>query len=237
MNLLSIETSADVCSMAITSDHKTLAVTKWSHNMQLSTRLHSILDQLFAIAQLSPDAVDGYAIGLGPGSFTGTRVAVVMGKTLSVATGKPLYGVDSLQMMAHSALNANPGSFILSLLQARVGEVYAAGYQDDQLPGHLEAVMEPSVHTADSLRDVMAQHDKPIIVVGQLPEGFEWLRDLPHFSAFSSSKPDAELLAAISYKQALDGIPLDALLQMPCYVKQASITVSKRRLVNPFAPN
>lgn len=236
--LLAIETSAEVCSLAITEDAKLLTSIKWAHKMQLSTRLIGILDQLFATASLSRESVDAYAIGLGPGSFTGTRVAVVMGKTLSVATGKPLYGVDSLAMMAQRTLEVNPDYLSVSLLNARIGEVYAAVYQQSDDRSQVLCVNSPSVHTPESLQILLeTEMTTPFIVSGQIPVGFEWVRNHHQFRSHDFCLPNAELLAEISYKQALNGKPLDALLQMPCYVKQASVTVSKRRLVNPFAPD
>lgn len=67
------------------------------------------------------------AISIGPGSFTGVRVAVSVAKGLALATGIPIVGVPTLEALA---LAAGPRSGVLwPLLDARKGEVYAAAFR------------------------------------------------------------------------------------------------------------
>ena len=236
MILLSIETSAEICSLAITDDNRLLARTNWPHKMQLSTRLHSILDQVFEIANIAPKDIDGYSVGLGPGSFTGTRVAVVMGKTLAVSATKPLYGADSLEMMAYRLCLSNPDCMVLSVLKARIGEVYGAMYQYTSNDGFQRIDAEIGVYTPDTLDQLISTcGDRKLIVTGQLSEEFHNVKQAPNYMCYMPNLPDAELLAEVSHHQASLNTTLDAFLLTPCYVKQASVTIPKRRLVNPFA--
>ena len=236
MILLSIETSAEICSIAIIDDSRLLARTSWPHKMQLSTRLHGILDQVFDTANINPQDVDGYAVGLGPGSFTGTRVAVVMGKTLATASSKPLYGTDSLEMMAYRLCVNNPDCMVLSVLKARIGEVYGAMYQSTLNDGFHRVDTEIGVYTPDTLCQHVSNHgDRKLIITGQLTEEFSNIKQTASCMCYSPNLPDAELLAEVSHHQATLNTTLDAFLLTPCYVKQASVTIAKRRLVNPFA--
>ena len=236
MILLSIETSAEICSIAITDDNRLLARTSWPHKMQLSTRLHGILDQVFKSANVNPQDVDGYAVGLGPGSFTGTRVAVVMGKTLATTANKPLYGTDSLEMMAYRLCVNNPDCMILSIMKARIGEVYGAMYQYTPNDGFHRVDAEIGVYTPETLSQLVDKcGNKQLIVTGQLSEEFDNIKQTPSSVCYVPNLPDAELLADVSHHQASLNTTLDAFLLTPCYVKQASVTIPKRRLVNPFA--
>lgn len=74
--------------------------------------------------------IEGYAVGLGPGSFTGLRVGLATWKGLAYANRRPIAGVSSLAAMALAALpEAPPGALLVPLLDARKGEVYAGFYR------------------------------------------------------------------------------------------------------------
>ncbi len=93
----------------------------------------AIREQLHA-AGLTLADLDGVVVGLGPGSFTGLRVGVMAAKTLAYATGKPLAGLDSLELVAHNA----PGD-VLSVAvaaDAQRGDLFTAEFHREQ-PGGL----------------------------------------------------------------------------------------------------
>lgn len=76
-----------------------------------------------------PD-VEGYAIGLGPGSFTGLRIGLATWKGLAYANRRPIVGASSLAAMALAAAPAaDAGAVLVPLLDAKKGEVYAGFYR------------------------------------------------------------------------------------------------------------
>jgi tRNA threonylcarbamoyladenosine biosynthesis protein TsaB len=78
-----------------------------------------------------PD-VEGYAVGLGPGSFTGLRIGLATFKGLAYANRRPIVGVSSLAAMALAAAReagTGPGALLVPLLDAKKGEVYAGFYR------------------------------------------------------------------------------------------------------------
>jgi len=91
----------------------------------------ALTDLLGALGRKVPD-VQGFAVGLGPGSFTGLRIGLATWKGLAYANRRPIAGVSSLAAMALEAAAALPAGsepLLVPLLDARKGEVYAGFYR------------------------------------------------------------------------------------------------------------
>lgn len=92
-------------------------------------RLPGALSDLLAAAGRRLPDVEAYAVGLGPGSFTGLRIGLATFKGFAYANRRPIAGASSLAAMALAAAPAaGPGSALVPLLDARKGEVYAGFY-------------------------------------------------------------------------------------------------------------
>jgi tRNA threonylcarbamoyladenosine biosynthesis protein TsaB len=106
-------------------------------------RLPSALSDLLVAEDLKLPDVEGYAVGLGPGSFTGLRIGLATWKGLAYANRRPIAGASSLAAMALAALSEAPaGALLVPLLDARKGEVYAGFYRAD---GEGVAAVAPEV--------------------------------------------------------------------------------------------
>lgn len=93
-------------------------------------RLPGALRDLLVAVDRKLGDVEGYAVGLGPGSFTGLRVGLATWKGLAYANQRPIAGVSSLAALALAAAPLAPGgALLLPLLDARKGEVYAGFYR------------------------------------------------------------------------------------------------------------
>ena len=89
----------------------------------------ALVDLLTAEGLAIPD-VEAYAIGLGPGSFTGLRIGLATWKGLAYANRRPIAGASSLAAMAlAAAADAGEGSVLVPLLDAKKAEVYAGFYR------------------------------------------------------------------------------------------------------------
>jgi len=93
-------------------------------------RLPGALRDLLVAVDRKLAEVEAYAVGLGPGSFTGLRVGLATWKGLAYANRRPIAGVSSLAALALAAAEAAPpGALLLPLLDARKGELYAGFYR------------------------------------------------------------------------------------------------------------
>lgn len=102
-------------------------------------RLPGALGDLLTATDRKLPEIEGYAVGLGPGSFTGLRIGLATWKGLAYANRRPISGGSSLAAMAlAAATSAEPGALLVPLLDARKGEVYAGFYKASS--GGVEAV-------------------------------------------------------------------------------------------------
>jgi tRNA threonylcarbamoyladenosine biosynthesis protein TsaB len=84
-----------------------------------------LVDAVLRSAGMALDRVDLIAVGIGPGSFTGTRIGVATAKGLAIGRGIALRGVDSFEALAVDA-RVPSGSEVAVAIDARKGEVYLA---------------------------------------------------------------------------------------------------------------
>lgn len=124
MKILAIDTTTDICSVAICEYTNLIAqMTINTGNKHSQTLLPSV-EQILKIAELSLDSIDAYACSTGPGSFTGVRIGVSTVKGLAYGRQKPCISVSSLEALAYNLLG-NDG-IASPVINARRGHVYNA---------------------------------------------------------------------------------------------------------------
>ncbi len=127
MYILGIETSTKTGSVAIVSEDGVIA--QYSLNIEVthSERLMSTVDRVLTDTGFQIADMDGYAVAIGPGSFTGLRIGLAAVKGLALVTGKPVAAVPTLKALAWNLpYAAYP---VCPMLDARKNEVYAATYR------------------------------------------------------------------------------------------------------------
>lgn len=147
MNLLAIETATEACSVALVHGETIIA------RSELAPRRHAervlpMADELLAEAGIGKHALDVIAVGRGPGAFTGVRLAVSLAQGMAMALDLPVVTVSSLAALALEA--PEDDASILAVIDARMGEIYAASYRRDD-HGGLLALDDERVCTAESL--------------------------------------------------------------------------------------
>jgi tRNA threonylcarbamoyladenosine biosynthesis protein TsaB len=124
MNILALDTSTSLATVAIAVGEKIVAESTFNTDRTLSARLIPEIEHLLALAGVAVVDIDLFAASVGPGSFTGVRGGVATVQGLALAGGKPCVGFSSLALLAMNfPLAAHP---VCALLDARKNEVYAA---------------------------------------------------------------------------------------------------------------
>ncbi len=128
---LAIETTTSVPGLALMRGDQLLV--KADSGLQAPSRVvFEWLQELLDAAHCTVDELDCIAFGAGPGSFTGTRIAVAMAQGLGYASGLPLCPVSSLAALAAGVMRNTTANKVACCLDARLGEVYLGLYQRDR---------------------------------------------------------------------------------------------------------
>jgi tRNA threonylcarbamoyladenosine biosynthesis protein TsaB len=127
MKILALDTATNSCSVAATDDGKLAAELTISKNQTHSKHLMELIHSVLENAGFGVVDLDGLAVTIGPGSFTGLRIGISTIKGLAHALGKPVVGVSTLKALARQC--GQTPHLICPLLDARKGEVYAATYR------------------------------------------------------------------------------------------------------------
>ncbi len=127
MKAIALDTSTEYLSLGIAEDKKILFEQAFLLERSHSTLLLPILGESLSRLDLSIQDIDGFIIGLGPGSFTGLRIGISMVKAMAVTLSKPVVGVPTLDCLAQSV--SEKETQIVPFVDAKRNQVYAALYQ------------------------------------------------------------------------------------------------------------
>ena len=130
MKVLGIDTSTSCGSVGLIDDESIISEYLLNIPVTHSERLLGAIELILKEARFAIGDLDGWALSLGPGSFTGLRIGVSTVKGLAFATQKPVAGVSTLDVLAHQ-ISPTP-YLICPILDARKGEVYTAFYRYEE---------------------------------------------------------------------------------------------------------
>lgn len=126
--ILAFDTATDYLSVAIGNSDIIVANRHvYAPRAHLSLLLPTI-DELLEEAAISLKEVDALAVGIGPGSFTGSRIGVATAQGLAHGAGKPLVGISSLDVLAEPLLSET--ALVCPIIDAKRREVYFAFYRE-----------------------------------------------------------------------------------------------------------
>ena len=127
MKILGIDTSTPIGSVALIDDDNLVAEHTLNIVQAHSSRLMPAIDTVLKWSDITAADLDGCAVGVGPGSFTGVRIGVATIKSLCYALDKPIVGVSTLEAVAYNLRWTN--GVICPLFDARRSEVYGAIFE------------------------------------------------------------------------------------------------------------
>ena len=160
--ILALDTSSDACSVALWDQGEVLSDLRLVPRQHAQTLLPQI-DELLSRAGVSLAELDAIAFGRGPGSFTGLRIAASTAQGLALAQDLPVIPVSTLEALALSAHKKYYARKLLTLLDARMDEVYWCAWQAG--PEGLQALVPESLAAPEAVLPPQAD-DQDWLLVG-----------------------------------------------------------------------
>ena len=159
MRVLAVETSTLAGGVAVLDDDRLLGEYLLDVRVTHSERLMVAVDRVLTDARISVADLDGIAVAIGPGSFTGLRIGLGTVKGLAFGRSMPIAGVPTLDAMAAGAPFAELP--VVPVVEARRNEVYASRYRWDGA-----RMQREWDYLAVTPAELAARLDEPVILVG-----------------------------------------------------------------------
>lgn len=166
-SVLAIETSTPACSVALRMGDT--VISRYCEEPRSHTKLvMSMVDEVLGQASIKATDLNGLAVTLGPGSFTGLRIGFATVQGLAFGLDLPVVAVSTLQVMVQTAVRKQGlevGTIIMPILDARMGEFNCGCYRLES-NGRCSALMQDQLLTADEALRLIDQY-QPHAVVGE----------------------------------------------------------------------
>jgi tRNA threonylcarbamoyladenosine biosynthesis protein TsaB len=223
LNLLAVETSTELCSVALLRGGELFVEEALAENRH-SEMLVPMVRKLLERAHLAATQMDAFGFGQGPGSFTGIRIACGLVQGLAYASHRPVVPVPSLLALAEQS---NEGR-VIAALDARMGEAYLAAYArsgDDW-----DEVIAPRLADAAALPPLPGRR---WAATGSGFDRHAWLRHAYRDSVemrFEGDLPRAGAVARIAARRFARGAGVAAAQAAPLYLRdKVALTAEERR--------
>jgi len=225
MKLLAFDTSTQWLSVACVAGDDCVSRAERAGQAH-SERLLPLIDEVLAEAKVALGELDAIAFGAGPGSFTGVRIACGVAQGLGLGADLPLVPVSTLEALAETAFRLHGAQRVLSCLDARMREVYVAGYRRE-------------AQRWVSEREAAVLH--PADVAGPVPasawfgagDGYTAYPDLAIRLGLAGCDPaivpDARWIAELARPRIVAGEAVSAAEALPLYVRhRVALTTAER---------
>ena len=225
--ILNIETSTDVCSVAI-SDSGQVIFNKEDHSgPNHAVKLGVYVDEALSFLDAHGLPLEAVAVSCGPGSYTGLRIGVSMAKGICYGRGVKLIAVPTLELMAVPVLLGehpeDEDALIVPMLDARRMEVYAEVF-DRALK--VVRPIQADIVDADTYKEYLDQHHLYFFGNGAA-KCMETINH-PNAHLVEGIEPLAKNMAPLAEKRFVEGKFEDVAYFVPFYLKDFVAKMPKK---------
>ena len=228
-NILNIETSTAVCSVALSSDGQIVDHHENYDGLNHATLLSQFINDMLNTAKRKEMSLDAIAVSIGPGSYTGLRIGLSQAKGLAFGLDLPLIGVNTLQLLTVTAMFKeffDDETLYVPMIDARRMEVYTAVYNSA-----LEAVLEPQamILNESSFASLLASHH--LVLIGNGAQKAKDIIKHPNVQFMPDIKPMAVDMLALAEKAFRERHFIDVAYSTPLYLKDFQATIPKKKVL------
>ncbi len=160
MITLGIDTSDYANAVGVSDGSRVLADSSFPARTDSLEQIVANIDSVLKSVGISLKEVDGIGVGLGPGSWTGIKVGVTVGKMLAFSTSRPVAGIPTFEALAY--MGCHESSFMCSVISAGIGDaVYAAFYRNGD-----NLFLREGKYFTGSVKDLVPLLKEPVLLVG-----------------------------------------------------------------------
>lgn len=217
-NILHIETSTEVCSVALSCDGYVQFHREAFDGPSHASLLGGFVQDAVTYARLKELPLHAVAVSGGPGSYTGLRIGVSEAKGLCFGLGLPLIAVSTLELLCTTAMfraDAEPDALICPMIDARRMEVYAAVYDRA-----LRTVRDTGADIVDenTYKEYLDQH--PVYFFGEGAAKCKERITHPNAHFIDNIRPLASMMFPLAEKAIAENDFKDVAYFEPFYLKE-----------------
>ncbi|MBQ8487470.1 MAG: tRNA (adenosine(37)-N6)-threonylcarbamoyltransferase complex dimerization subunit type 1 TsaB [Prevotella sp.] len=226
--ILHIDTSTDVCSVAVSEDSHTIFEQENHSGSNHAEQLGTMVDEAMSFADSHAIPFDAVAVSGGPGSYTGLRIGVSMAKGICYGRDLKLISVPTLELLCVPVLLrelVEDGALLCPMIDARRMEVYAGVYDRALRP-----VREVSadVVDADTYRPWLDGHN--VYFFGNGAKKCMETINHPNAHYIDGIEPLAKWMQPIAERRLMQGQTEDVAYYVPFYLKDFVAKMPKKLL-------
>lgn len=216
--ILNIETSTDVCSVAVSQDGACIYHDEDMSGKNHADKLGTFVDEAMSFTDSHAIPFDAVAVSCGPGSYTGLRIGVSMAKGICVGRDLKLLAVPTLELLCvpvllrHESIEEN--ALLCPMIDARRMEVYAAIYDRSLRPVRETAA---DVVDADTYREYLDRG--PVYFFGNGAAKCMDVINHPNAHLIEGINPEAKWMFPLAEKRMLNEKYEDVAYFVPYYLK------------------
>lgn len=221
MKVLGIDTSGYANSIGVIDGDRILADFTFEAKTDSLEKIVSNIDFALKSANLTLNDVQGLGVGLGPGSWTGIRVGVTVGKILAYSADKPVCGIPTLEVLAYNA--GSTTAQICPIINTGTKDtVYAAVYHREN-----DSLSRTGEYYVGNIQGLAAMLKEPTVLIGSEAKSYSWLiNQLPGSSNISiearEDTPRGSTVALLAARRLERGESDDVLSLTPLYLKEST---------------
>ncbi len=226
--ILNIETSTDVCSVAVSDNLHVIWNEECFEGASHAVKLGVFVDQALSYIRHDGLRLDGVAVSGGPGSYTGLRIGVSTAKGVCYGAGVPLISVPTLQVLCVPVLlreEIEEGALLCPMIDARRMEVYSEIF-DRRL--RTVRPVQADVVEADTYREFLDSHK--VYFLGNGSAKCKEVITHPNARFIDGVVPLAQYMHPLSDRRFFDSKFDDVAYYTPFYLKEFQATKPKRLL-------
>ena len=224
--ILHIETSTDVCSVAVSEDTQVIFQQDDHSGPNHAERLGSMIDEALSFTDNHAIPFDAVAVSCGPGSYTGLRIGVSMAKGICYGRNLKLIAVPTLELLCVPVLLREipeEDALLCPMLDARRMEVYSGIYNRA-----LKPIREvgADIVTAETYKDYLEEH--PMYFFGNGAKKCMDVINHPNAHLIEDIEPLAKWMQPLAERRLLSGTTEDVAYFTPFYLKDFVAKMPKK---------